>query len=314
MGRGLHRLTIKFVESNKHKPGMYCDGGGLYLRVAAGGSKQRIFRYVAKDPTHPRGYRLRDMGMGPAEDLSLAQARNEALYNRRVRRRGTDPIAWRMMNRAKEEAARAKMRTLQQCAEEYLQDNISKWADHTLKTVKSDFRRYVYPKLGAMPVQLIETPHILDGVLKPIWHRIPTTASEIRAKIESVLAWATVHRFREGDNPAAWDLIKQVLPAPKDVRPVKNFSALPYQQVPQYVAELRQTTTISARCVELLVFTVVRSDAAAKAKWSEIDFEARIWTIPGERMKRKQRDKAKSFRVPLSKDAIALLERIISWT
>jgi hypothetical protein len=131
MGRGLHRLTIKFVESNKHKPGMYCDGGGLYLRVAAGGSKQRIFRYVAKDPTHPRGYRLRDMGMGPAEDLSLAQARNEALYNRRVRRRGTDPIAWRMMNRAKEEAARAKMRTFQQCAEEYLQDNISKWADHT---------------------------------------------------------------------------------------------------------------------------------------------------------------------------------------
>src|SRR5262245_49071056 len=164
MGRLSDELTAKFVESNRRDPGMYCDGGGLYLRVAAGGSKQWVFRYAADDPSHKRGYRLRDMGLGSVDDLSLAEAREEARKLRILRKQKIDPISHRAIEKAQRIAAQTKMRTFQQCAKGYIVDNQAKWtSDKHRREFETTLRKYAFPKLGLLPVDTIETnPHILE--------------------------------------------------------------------------------------------------------------------------------------------------------
>src|SRR5215467_248816 len=142
--------------------------------------------------------------------------------------------------------------------------------------------RYAYPVLGALPVAAIDTPLVLK-VIKPLWERIPETASRLRGRIENVLGWATVHHYRSGDNPARWNgLLEHALPA---VVKGDHHAALPYAEVPAFLAKLRQQTSVSARCLELIILTGVRLDEARKATWDEVDFENRVWTIPRERMK-----------------------------
>jgi integrase len=305
MGRLSNELTVKFVESNRHAPGMYCDGGGLYLRVAPGGSKQWIFRYAADDPSHKRGYRLRDMGLGSVDDLSLAEAREEARKLRNLRRDKIDPISHRALERAQRVAAQASLRTFQQCAESYIADNQAKWtSDKHRREFETTLRKYVFPTLGLLPVSTIETPHILE-IIKPLWARIPTTALRTLNRIESVLDWATVHQYRSGDNPARWrHYIQHALPPVPDA---EHLAALPYKDMPAFLKRLRERSGVVARCLEFLILTCVRAETAVEAVWHEFDLEARVWTIPAERMKRKR-----EHRVPLSTRAFEILEELHS--
>jgi integrase len=303
MGRLSNELTVKFVESNRNGPGMYCDGGGLYLRVAAGGSKQWIFRYAADDPSHPRGYRLRDMGLGSVDDLRLAEAREEARKLRILRKQKIDPISYRTLERAQRVAEHANMRTFQQCAEGFIADKEKQWtnAKHRYE-FEATLRKYVFPTLGPLPVNTIETPHILE-VIKPLYARVPTTAQRTCNRIESVLDWATVHRYRSGDNPARWqDYLEHALPA---APAPKHLPALPYDQAPEFMRRLRERSDNPARCLEFLILTCVRAENAVEAVWSEIDLEARVWTIPANRMKRDR-----EHRVPLSSRAVEILEEM----
>jgi integrase len=301
MGRLSNELTVKFVESNKHAPGMYCDGGGLYLRVAAGGSKQWIFRYAADDPSREGGYRLRDMGLGSVDDLSLAEAREKARKLRILRKDKIDPISHRALERAQRVAEQAKTKTFQQCAEGYIADNEAKWtSDKHRREFEGSLRKFVYPALGLLPVQTIETPHVLE-LIKPLWARIPTTALRTLNRIENVLDWATVHRYRSGDNPARWrDYIEHALPP---VPEAEHLAALPYKEMPAFMQQLRKDSSVAARCLEFLILTCVRAETAIEAVWPEIDLEGRVWTIPPERMKRKR-----EHRVSLSPRAIEILE------
>ena len=302
MGRLSDELTAKFVESNRHEPGMYCDGGGLYLRVAAGGSKQWVFRYAVDDPEHKRGYRLRDMGLGSVDDLSLAEAREEARKLRVLRKQKIDPISHRVIERAQRIAAQTKMRTFQQCAEEYIAGNKSKWtSDKHRREFETTLRKYAFPKLGLLPVDTIETPHVLD-IIKPLWDRIPTTALRTLNRIESVLDWATVHQYRKGDNPARWrDYIEHALPPVPDP---EHLPALPYKDLPMFMGRLRERSGVAARCLEFLILTCLRAETGAEAVWSEFD-EPGVWTIPPERMKRKR-----EHRVPLSARAIEIVDEM----
>jgi integrase len=297
MARTLNRLSTKFVESNRRKPGMYADGGGLYLRVAEGGSKQWIFRYATNG-------RLRDMGIGPEHTLTLAEARERATEARKLRLDGIDPIEHKHAQRAALQAAAAKAMTFRQCAEGYIKDNEAEWTNpkHRYEW-GATLSRYVYPVLGELPVATINTPLILK-VLKPLWERAPETASRVRGRIENVLGWATVHHYRTGDNPARWrGLLEHALPARAKVAKVKHHAALPYAQAGAFMAKIRQDVRVAARCLEFIVLTAARVGEANIATWDEIDFANRVWTVPAERMKAD-----KEHRVPLSDAALAVLE------
>src|SRR5262249_48944907 len=196
MARILNRLTTMRVVKAK-TPGLLSDGGGLYLRIAPGGSKQFIFRYAMNG-------RLRDMGLGPTHTVSLAMAREKALEARRLRLEGVDPIAHKRARVAALQAADAKTMTFKQCAEGYIKDNEKEWknaAHHQQWT--STLAMYVYPILGNLPVAAIDTPLVLQ-VVKPLWADKTETASRVRGRIEAILGWATVHHYRSGDNPARW--------------------------------------------------------------------------------------------------------------
>ena len=297
--RSLNRLTALKVARAK-APGMYADGGSLYLRVADGGSKQWIFRYVANG-------RLRDMGLGPVHTLSLAEARERATEARKLRLDGIDPIAHKRARRAALAAADAKAMTFRQCAEGFIKDNEAKWtnAKHR-REWEGTLSQYVYPALGSLPVAAIDTPLVLK-VIKPLWERVPETASRVRGRIENVLGWATVHHYRTGDNPARWQgHLEHALPARSDIpdAKVEHHAALPYEQVAAFMAKLRQNNSVGARCTEFITLTAARVSEAAPATWPEIDFVARVWTVPADRIKGRL-----EHRVPLSAAAIAVLKQ-----
>jgi integrase len=276
---------------------MYADGGGLYLRVAEGGSKQWIYRYVTNG-------RPRDMGIGPVHVLTLAEAREKAREASKLRLEGIDPIAAKHAQRAAAAVAAASAMTFRQCAEGFIKDNEASWTNykHRLEWERS-LARYAFPVLGNLPVAAIDTPLVLK-VVKPLWQRVPETASRVRGRIENVLGWATVHHYRSGDNPARWQgLLEHALPT---VVKGDHHAAMPYAEVPAFMAKLRQQTSVPAKCLGLIILTGVRLDETREATWDEIDLDNRVWTIPAARMKKSDRD----HRVPLSAAALAVLKEM----
>jgi len=294
MVRQLHRLTARKVETAKAS-GMYADGGSLYLRIAPGGSKQYVFRYI-------RGGRLHDMGIGPTHTLSLAEARERATEARKLLLDGIDPLAAKRTRLAALKAAEARAMTFADCVKDFIKDNDSSWTNaRHRREWETSLIKHAYPVLGSLPVAAIDTPLVLR-VLKPIWAATPESASRLRGRIENVLGWATVHHYRSGDNPARWGgLLEHALPA---VVKGEHHAALPYAEVPNFIARLRRETSVHAKCLELIILTGVRLDEARNATWNEVDFDNRVWTIPKERMKKGDKD----HRVPLSAAAIAVLK------
>jgi len=141
-------------------------------------------------------------------------------------------------------------------------------------------------------------------VIKPLWNDKTETASRVRGRIESVLGWATVHHYRSGDNPARWQgLLEHALPAKAKIAKTEHHAALPYAEVAGFMAKLKQDTSAAARCLEFIVLTGARLAEATGATWQEIDFEARTWTVPPNRMKG-----GREHRVPLSDAARTVIE------
>jgi integrase len=276
---------------------MYADGGGLYLRVADGGSKQWIYRYVTDG-------RCRDMGIGSVHVFTLAEARERAREANKLRYEGIDPIAHKHAQRAARAAEAAKAMTFRQCAEGFVKDNEAGWTNAKHRhDWSASLTHYVYPVIGNLPVAAIDTPLVLK-VIKPLWERVPETASRVRGRIENVLGWATVHHYRTGDNPARWrGHLEHALPSRSEVAKVEHHAALPYTEVPAFMAKLREKSSVSSACLQFAALTAARRSEATGATWNEIDLDARTWTIPAERMKAD-----KEHKVPLSDAAIAVLK------
>jgi len=297
--RSLNRLTSLKVARAK-RPGMYADGGSLYLRVAPGGSKQWIFRYTA-----PSG-RVRDMSLGAVHTFSLAEARERAADARKLRADGIEPINHKRARLAALRAADAKAMTFEQCARGFIKDNEAEWTSPKHRQEwEITLRKYVFPLLGSLPVEAIDTPLVLK-VIKPMWERIPTTASRVVGRIHAVIGWATVHHYRHGDNPARWQgHLEHALPALSKVAKVKHHAALPYAQVGAFVAKLRKDSSVGARCLEFITLTAARLGEAINAEWDEIDLANRVWVVPASRMKADR-----EHRVPLSGAALAVLKAV----
>jgi integrase len=142
--------------------------------------------------------------------------------------------------------------------------------------------------------------------IEPIWNTKTETASRLRGRIESVLDWATARGYRTGENPARWrGHLENLLPKKSKVRRVEHYAALPYGEIAEFMAALRQQEGIAARALEFAILTAARSGEVLGARWSEINVAERFWTVRGERMK-----SGREHRVPLSDAALAIIEKM----
>jgi len=263
------------------EPGMYPDGGGLFLQVTQGGGRSWVYRYMIAGQS-------REMGLGSASTITLAEARNRRDDARRLRDQGIDPIEQRKREKAKALLNAAKAMTFREAAQ---------WTS-TLET-------YVYPVFGRVSVQSIDTTLVLKA-LEPIWSVKPETASRVRGRVEVILDWAKVRGLREGENPARWrGHLTLILPPRSKVRKVVHHASLPYQEIGAFMAALGARESIAARALEFTILTAARTGEVLGAGWSEIDLDARTWIVPERRMKA-----GRQHRVSLSDAAIELLDHV----
>lgn len=296
MAREIHRLTARQVQTAK-RPGRYADGGGLYLRVAASGSKAWEFRYRS-------GGRGRYMGLGSMRAVSLAKAREKAAACRTMLADGKDPIDARATAKAEERASqREQSRTFKDCALACIASMEVAWRNEKHRQQwYSTLETYVYPIIGDMPVGDVAVEDVLE-VLNKIWTAKPETASRVRQRIERVLDYATACEYRTGENPARWKgRLDAVLPPSKKVARVKHHPAMPYEDVGAFMARLAGAPSPSSLALRFLVLTGVRTSEALGARWLEIDESTETWTIPAERMKA-----GREHVVPLCNEALDVL-------
>lgn len=295
MARETNKLSAVTVKKAS-TAGRYADGNGLYLQVGDASTKSWLFRYMLNG-------KARAMGLGDVVTVSLADARVAALAARKLVKAGKDPIDERNRERLAARLDTARGMTFSQCAQAYITAHAAGWrnakhADQWRNTLAT----YAGPVFGAHPVQAVDLPLVLR-VLEPIWQTKTETASRLRGRIESILDWATVRDYRQGDNPARWrGHLDALLPARTKVAKVEHHAALPYDQMGVFMADLRSREGLSARALEFCILTATRTSETIGARWEEVDMVGAVWTIPAGRIKA-----GKEHCVPLSAPAQAIL-------
>ncbi len=254
------------------------------------------------------------MGLGPLRHISLAEAREKADAARRLKRDGIDPLDAKHDKQLGIKKT-AKRMSFKQCADAYFAAHAAGWSkDHTRQWPKS-LEVHAHPVIGDLPVAAIDLGLVLQ-VLEPMWNTKTETASRVRSRIEAVLDWAKARGYRTGENPACWKgHLDTLLGDPTKLKEVarekngkgENHAALPYGEIGDFMAKLRQQDHVAARALEFAILTAARTDEVREAPWSEFEHARtqRMWVIPGSRMKNR-----KEHRVPLSDAALAILDRM----
>lgn len=292
--RGQHPINrLSAVKVNQLRaPGRHADGNGLYLEVSSSGAKRWLVRTVVQG-------KRRDIGLGSARLVSLAEAREHAHSIRKAARSGGDPVAERRREQGRQ-------LTFEAAAEQVHLAHAGTWKNdkHAAQWI-STLRAYAFPHIGNIPVNQIHSAEILR-VLAPIWLTKPETARRVRQRLGTVMDWAKSGGLRDGDNPVLG--IARGLPKQPSKR--GHHAALPYTEVAGFLERLRGSSNglIVKAAFEFLVLTATRTSELLGAQWSEIDMEKKLWTIPGDRMKA-----GKEHRVPLSDRCIELLEAMVSF-
>lgn len=286
----IHRLTPRKVATAK--TGKHEDGGGLRLVVGASGSKKWVFRFTLKG-------KRREMGLGSYPTVGLGDARAVADEYRRQVLDGIDPIK----ARAKEPVV---IPTFTSCAATYIRAHRHGWKNHKhQRQWVSTLRRYACPVIGNKTVDEITTEDILM-ILKPIWNTTNETAKRVQGRIENVLDYGAARHWRDPSNPARWrGHLSMLLPKPSKIQKVRHHPAMPYDQVPAFMDELRKKESSSAYALRFLILTATRTNEVIGATWEEIDLIKKVWTIPENRMKA-----GREHRVPLSKEMITILYEV----
>lgn len=295
MAKTVRKLTALKV-ARELPAGMYADGAGLYLQVTGAGAKSWIFRFALHG-------KAREMGLGSLTAVSLADARIKAAECRSLRQEGIDPIEARHARQAQAALDAAKTITFKEAAERYITSHRAGWknAKHAAQWGNT-LAAYVYPIIGALSVQAIDTA-LVCKVLEPIWRTKPETANRVRGRIEVVLDWAKVRGLRDGDNPARWrGHLEFDFPARSKVKPVKHHSALPYAELTDFMVKLRAQEGVAARALEFTILTAARTGETIGATRAEFNAAEKVWTVPPNRMKA-----GKEHRVPLSPRALSII-------
>lgn len=289
--RARNKLSVRQVASLA-KPGIYSDGGGLYLRVRASG---RSWFFIGTLD----GKRI-ELGLGPAIDVSLARARERAEAIRKMLLDGKDP---------REERSKAKVKpapvvtfgTFAMQLVDDIEDGFKnrKHRDQWRSTLKGHAK-----PLSDVPISAVTTEQIL-AVLQPIWLSKHETASRLRGRIERVLDAAKVKGLRSGENPARGRGHLDLLLPKWSKANVKHHPALPFADVATFMADLRKRPAVAARALEFAILTAARSGEVRGMTWAEVDLEAKLWTVPATRMKA-----GFIHEVPLSDAALAVLRGV----
>lgn len=298
--------------------GWHAVGGvaGLLLQVrkptkeGAQAPRSWILRVKVGDQRQP-------IGLGSYPQVSLASAREQAAKLVIEARQGVDLKAKKKAQRSALMVAVAKNKTFKECAEAYMDAHSSDYtSDKHRKQWPATLVTYAYPIIGNMLVSdiamrdirnVLEQETAVNKDLKgKLWFVKTETAKRLLGRIKSVLDYATVNEYRSGTNPAQWTgHLSTQLPSPKKLQKKEHHPAVPYQQMGDFMLKLRANQSISAKAVEFLILTAVRSGSVRQAEWNEIDFDKALWTIPAEHTKARQ-----EHRVPLQPQAIALLKSL----
>ncbi len=285
---------------NLKNPGRYNDGGGLYLYVKAPDRRYWIFRY--RDRVTGKH---RDKGLGPLDDVSLKMARDKARSCRNSLRDNIDPIDKERQERMDAILERSRQISFGECAKLYIEAHKAGWRNKKhIAQWTSTIETYCEPIL-TLSVSDVDTRLVLK-CLEPIWTTKTVTATRVRQRIESVLDWATVRKYRTGENPARWKgHLNKLLAMPSKLKKIKHLPALDYRKAGAFMAKLRKVDDIAARALELQILTATRPGEVVGSRWEEFDLDTALWTIPAERMKAN-----KEHEVPLSKQAVNLLKTL----
>lgn len=307
---------------DRHKrPGYLNDGNGLYLASKRNPktkviTKSWVFRFrdpadrYTSGPSKGLG-RLREHGLGSFETFDLEDARLRARHCRKLIAEHKNPIIEAQREKSRQIQEQAKQVTFEWCAQQVIAAKSQGWKNpKNAQQWTNTLNQYAKP-INPMLVSDIQTPDV-KACLDPIWNIKTETASRLRGRIESILAWATVSGYREeGPNPARWQgHLASTYAAPGLVKKRNreksgksaHHASLDYREVGAFMALLRAETSIQARCLELLVLTSVRASEAIQAQWDQFNLEEKYWRIPAVNMKA-----GKDHLVPLSEQAIELI-------
>ena len=280
MGYKLTALRCKSLDT----PGLHPDGGGLYLKVAPGGSKSWVLRLHIDGSRH-------NMGLGGFPKISLAIARRKAGEHRKAVAEGENPTRPRMAIPTFEEAARAVHA-----------QNLPAWKNgkHTGQWIQT-LALYAFPTLGKVKLDRIERADVL-AVLLPIWTDKPETARRVRQRIRAVMQWAVAHGMI-AVNPAG-EAIAGALPTIRAVK--EHYRSVEYVAVADAMQRIEASSAwpCTKMALAFLTLTACRSGEVRGATWAEMDRDAGTWRIPAARMKARR-----EHRVPLSAPALAILDR-----
>jgi integrase len=287
------------------EPGYHPDGTvkGLYLQVTSNKSgeinRSWIFRY-----TSPINKKRREMGLGSTFDRSLKDARIEAARCRNQILEGLDPLDEKQKELERRNSINA-IPTFQAAAIDFIKAKKSEWtnqkhADQWTSTLKT----YAFPIIGDKRVSDITIDQITKLLLaNNLWEEKTETAQRVQQRIAAVLDACRARKLLKGENPAQWkNNLDKIMPSPKKIKHEKHHEALPYKKIYEFFEFTSTKNSVSARALEFIILTAVRSSEATEARWHEIDLKEKTWTIPAGRMKAK-----KSHTVPLSKQALEIL-------
>ncbi|APG48232.1 tyrosine-type recombinase/integrase [Phaeobacter porticola] len=284
------KLTKKLVENLG--PGRHGDGNGLYLVVDPSGARRWIVRVVVKGQKNKKGAPLRtDFGLGGADIITLPQARDRALEYRRMAKQGLNP----RFN------AQREIPTFEEIAQQVHIDRMPTWknAKHGQQWINT-LRDYAFPKIGRMPVDSIGQPEVLM-CLSPIWTEKHETARRLAQRLKIVLDVARSKGLRSGENPVT--AIKDAGVLPKVVKKPKHHNAMRWQDIPAFYADLSGRNAMAAKALMFTCLTGSRTGEVLGTRWTELDFEARLWICPAARMKT-----GDDHRVPLTDEMLAIIE------
>ena len=310
------KLTALKVESLS-KPKWYGDGDGLYLYIAETGTKSWAFRFQ-----HNKKRRIMGLGGYNAKTNTLAMARVKATAARVLLDRGIDPLEYQNQQKADDDKAKEiakknkelNQMTFKHCAESYIEIMKPQWSNQKhIQQWTNTLVTYAYPYIGNMAVKDVDVEDI-RRVLDPIWNTKTETASRVRQRMESVIAYAIANKYRERANPATWKgLLDTFYPKPEKVKQKryekagkeKHHNALPYTELPSFMNELKQMGGIASKALQFAILTACRTREVRLAEWNEINLDKKEWNIPARRMKAR-----KAHRVALSDSAIELLKSL----